>query len=82
VLPSDCVQVTFRVSVAAAEQVLESALQVPVVQVYVQLLIRSVDCVKDASVPQLKLVVGVQASEVAGAEPVQLLLSTVEPSER
>jgi hypothetical protein len=61
VLPSDCVQVTVRVSVATVEQVLESADQDPVLQLYVQLEVKSVDCVKAPSVPQLKLSLGVQA---------------------
>jgi hypothetical protein len=48
----------------------------------VQLLVRLVDCVKEASVPQLKLSDGVQAWLAAGAVPVQFEPSTGVPSER
>jgi len=82
VVPSDCRQDTVRVWVSAIEQVFESLPQVPAFQEYVQVAVLEKVPVSAPSVPQLKPVVGVQASVEAGAVVVQLLFATVVPSLR
>ena len=52
VVPSDWVQVTLRVCVSVAEQVLVSEPQVPAVQEYVQVVVSLKVCESAPSVPQ------------------------------
>jgi hypothetical protein len=82
IVPSLCRQVTLRVMVALVEQELLGAPKAPTFHVSVQALVSEKVWLKASSVPQLKPLVGVHASEVAGAELVQLAPSTVVPSER
>lgn len=82
-VPSERRQVTLRVSVAVAEQLLLSAPKFPTLQLKEHVLKSVKVSLKGACAPHEK-VVGVQACEAAGCGPalLQLESATVVPSER
>jgi hypothetical protein len=82
VVPSDCKQVTLRVSVALVEQLDDGALQSPIDQLIVQALKSLKSSESAASLPQEAPLVAVQLWLVSGAVPVQEVFATVAPSER